>query len=344
MEVCTIRFDIAKGVVQIHGVDAAGEVVLRKRMGRAGVTKLFVGLPACLVGMEACGGAHEWARQLTALGHQVRLISPLYVKPYVKRSKTDAADAAAICEAVSRPHMRFVPVKSRDEQALAQAYKSCELLVAQRTALINALRAHLAEFGVVAPVGPAGAAQLTALVRAGEAGIPDMAQETLLALIETIEAVHKSVSAFDVRLKQSAAKDEASRRLMQVPGVGPVAAGTIRALAGDLTRFRSGRDFAAWLGLTPRKNSSGDKVRMGGISKAGNWELRALLVMGQLAVLRHIRAKPERATGWQTGLIARRPPLVAAVAMAAKTARIVWAMLTRGQDYRRPQFAAAALG
>jgi transposase len=344
MEACTIGFDIAKGVIQIHGVDAADEVALRKRMGRSAVTKVFAGLPRCLVGMEACGGAHQWARELSALGHEVRLISPLYVKPYVKRSKTDAADSAAICEAVGRPHMRFVAIKSRDEQALAQAYKSRGLLVAQRTALINAFRAHLVEFGVVAPIGPAGAARLIELVKAGEAGVPDFTQETLLLLIETIESLQTRVSALDVRLRRWSASDEASRRLMQVPGVGPVAAGTIRALAGDLTRFRSGRDFAAWLGLTPRQNSSGDKVRMGGISKAGNRELRSLLVMGQMAVLRHIRAKPERASRWQAGLIARRPPLVAAVAMAAKTARIVWAMLTRAENYRRPQPAAAALG
>lgn len=217
-------------------------------------------------------------------------------------------------------------------------------MVAQRTALINAFRAHLTEFGVVAPIGPAGVTRLIALVRAGGAGVPEMAQETLLVLVETIDAVQARVQAFDARLKRWANEDEASRRLMQVPGVGPVAAGTIRALAGDLTRFRSGRDFAAWLGLTPRQNSSGDKVRMGGISKAGNRELRTLLVMGQMAVMRHIRAKPERATRWQAGLPARRPPLVAAVAMAAKKARTVWAMLTRGENYRRPARAETALG
>lgn len=334
MNVTTIGFDIAKGVIQIHGVDAAGVVTVRKRMSRAGTLSFFARLEPCLVGMEACGGAHYWGRELASFGHTVRLISPLYVKPYVKRSKTDAADAAAICEAVSRPHMRFVPVKSRDDQALAQAYKTRGLLVAQRTALVNALRAHLTEFGIVAPLGPAGAARLIALVRANEEPLPELARRTLVELADMIEATQARITIFDARLKQLAAADEASRRLMKVPGIGPVAAGTIRALAGDVTRFRTGRDFAAWLGLTPRQNSSGDKVRIGAISKAGNRELRTLLVLGQLAVLRYARAAPAKTSAWLAGMIKRRPPLVVAVAMAAKTARIIWAMLARGESYR----------
>jgi transposase len=284
--------------------------------------------------MEACGGAHHWARELASFGHEVRLISPAYVKPYVKRSKTDAADAAAICEAVSRPHMRFVPVKSLEDQALAQAYKTRALLVAQRTALVNALRAHLTEFGVVAPQGPAGAGRLIGLVRAGEEPLPDLARQTLVELADMIEATQERIAAFDERLERLARSDEASRRLMKVPGVGPVGAGTIRALAGDVTRFRTGRDFAAWLGLTPRQNSSGDKVRIGAISKAGNRELRTLLVLGQMAVMRYARARPQQASRWLIALMKRRPPLVVAVAMAAKTARIIWAMLARGEAYR----------
>lgn len=334
MEVCTIGFDVAKNVIQLHGVDARGEVVLRKRMGRAGVLAFFARLRPTLVGIEACGGSHEWARRLIELGHEVRLIPPRYVKPYVRRSKTDAADAAAICEATSRPHMRFVPVKSRDEQALAQAYKTRGLLVAQRTALVNAMRAHLAEFGIVAPVGPAGTARLMELVRHGEADLPDVARQTLVDLMQAIAAIEERIGALDTRLRQHLAGEEAARRLMQVPGIGMVVAGMIRAYAGDLSRFRSGRDFAAWLGLTPRQNSSGDKVRMGAISKAGHRELRGLLVTGQMAVLRHMRGKPAKASPWLRGLMARRPPLVVAVAMAAKTARIVWAMLTRGEPYR----------
>lgn len=334
MNVTTIGFDIAKGVIQIHGVDAAGAVTLRKRLPRAGALKLFASLEPCLIGMEACGGAHHWARELASFGHKVRLISPLYVKPYVKRSKTDAADAAAICEAVSRPHMRFVPVKSRGEQALAQAYKTRGLLVAQRTALINALRAHLTEFGIVAPLGHLGVARLIALVRTKEEPLPELAYETLAELAGMIEATHARILTFDARLKRLAAASEPSRRLMKVPGVGPVAAGTIHALAGDMTRFKKGRDFAAWLGLTPRQNSSGSKVRIGAISKAGNRELRSLLVMGQLAVLRHALAKPAKASPWLAAMIKRRPRLVVAVAMAAKTARVIWAMLARGEIYR----------
>ena len=264
----------------------------------------------------------------------MRLISPLYVKPSVKRSKTDAADAAAICEAVSRPHMRFVPVKSRDEQALAQAYKTRGLLVAQRTALVNALRAHLTEFGIVAPLGPAGAARLIGLTRARDGQLPDLSYEVLGELADMIAVTQARIAAFDARLKRLAAGDEACRRLMKVPGIGPVAAGTIRALAGDVARFSKGRDFAAWLGLTPRQNSSGDRVRIGAISKAGNRELRTLLVLGQMAVLRYARANPATATPWLAGMMKRRPPLVVAVAMAAKTARIVWAMLARGETYR----------
>jgi transposase len=339
MNVTTIGFDIAKGVIQLHGVDADGAVTLRKRLSRAGALKFLASLEPCLVGMEACGGAHYWARELQGFGHTVRLIPPHYVKPYVKRSKTDAADAAAICEAVTRPHMRFTPVKSREEQALAQAYKTRGLLVAQRTALVNALRAHLTEFGVVAAIGPAGAGRLIALVRAKEEPLPDQAYETLIELADMIEATQARIAAFDARLKRQARADEASRRLMKIPGVGLVTAGTLRALAGDMKRFETGRDFAAWLGLTPRQNSSGDKVRIGAISKAGNRELRSLLVMGQMAVFRHVAANPAQASPWLAAMIKRRPRLVVIVAMAARAARVIWAMLARGEAYR-PRLAA----
>jgi transposase len=214
--------------------------------------------------------------------------------------------------------------------------------VAQRTALINALRAHLTEFGIVAPIGPEGSGRLIALVRSGEAPLPDLARQTLLDLAELIEATQARISAVDARLKKLAAADEASRRLTKIPGVGPVASGMIPALVGDLSRFRTGRDFAAWLGMTPRQNSSGDKVRLGAISKAGNRELRTLLVMGQMAVLRHVLANPAKASPWLAGMIKRRPRLVVVVAMAAKTARIIWAVLTRGEDYRPPLRSTAA--
>lgn len=334
MDITTIGFDIAKGVIQVHGVDASGAVVLRRRMARSAVMAFFSRVKPCLIGMEACGGAHHWARELAALGHDVRMISPAYVKPYVKRSKTDAADAAAICEAVGRPHMRFVPIKTMEEQALALAYKARALLVAQRTAYINALRGHLSEFGVIARQGPLGSAALIALVRNGDPRLPNLAQESLTEIAVLIEATETKITGFDKKLQTLAQRTDASRRLMAIPGVGPVAAGTILALAGDVRRFRSGRDFAAWLGLTPRQNSSGDKVRIGRISKAGNRDLRTLLVMGQMTVFRHARQNPDKASAWLTALMKRRPPLVAIVALTAKVARIIWAMLSRGEAYR----------
>jgi transposase len=344
MQANTIGLDIAKNVMQVHGVDASGAVGLRQRLSRAKTLDFFKRLRPCLVGMEACGSAHHWARQIAALGHEVRMIPPVYVKPYVKRSKTDAADAAAICEAVSRPHMRFVPVKSEAAQALALIYKTRGLLVAQRAALANSLRAHLGEFGIIAAQGPAGMTALTAVVRAGDARLPELAREGLSALADAMQATEAQTGKLDARIAAMIKGDAACRRLQAVPGVGPVAAGTLTALAGDLSRFRSGRDFAAWLGLTPRQNSSGDKVRLGKITKAGDKGLRTLPVMGALAVIRHTRGNPAkgikplasagRAAEWLSGLLARRPPLVAAVALAAKTARIVWAMITRGETYK----------
>lgn len=338
MHVTTIGFDIAKGVFQVHGVDGAGEVVLRRRLTRSQVMALFEQLPPCLVGMEACGSAHHWGRSIAALGHEVRLISPAYVKPYVKRSKTDAADAAAICEAVSRPHMRFVPIKTPDEQALALSHKTRSLLVAQRTALVNALRAHLSEYGIIARQGPIGSAALIELVRIGDERLPALACESLTDLADMIEATEAKIAFIDEKLAAVAKRSEPCRRLLAIPGIGPVAAGTLLALSGDMKRFKTGRDYAAWLGLTPRQNSSGERVRIGRMSKAGNRDLRTLLVLGQMSVMRRARSNPPRVSSWVLNLMKRRPPLVVAVAMAAKTARIIWAMLSRGEEYR-PQVA-----
>ena len=337
MQAITIGLDIAKNVMQVHGVDASGAVVTRKRLSRAKTLEFFKSQGPCLVGMEACGSAHYWGREIAALGHWTRLIPPVYVKPYVKRSKTDAADAAAICEAVDRPHMRFVPVKSAQAQGQALIYTTRALLVAQRTALANALRSHMNEFGVIAAKGPEGLTALLATLRSDDSRLPELAREGLKTLADTMAATQKQIA----KLIKS---DPTCRRLLAVPTIGVVTAGSLAAMAGDLTRFRSGRDFAAWLGVTPRQNSSGDKVRLGGITKAGDKGLRTLLVMGALAVIRHARGNPAkcigpknsagRASAWLTKMLERRPPLVAAVALAAKTARIVWAMIVRGEEYR----------
>ena len=344
MQATTIGLDIAKNVMQVHGVDALGAVVVRKRLSRAKTLGFFKSLSPCLVGMEACGGAHYWGREIAALGHETRLIPPIYVKPYVKRSKTDAADAAAICEAVDRPHMRFVPVKSEQGQAQALIYTTRGLLVAQRTALANALRSHLGEFGIIAAKGPEGLASLLAVLRAEDSRLPALAREGLNALADTMAATEKQIDKLDARIAKLIRSDATCRRLLAVPTIGAVAAGSLVAMAGDLSRFRSGRDFAAWIGLTPRQNSSGDKVRLGRITKAGDKNLRTLLVMGALSVIRHVRGNAAkgiapknsagRASTWLAKMLERRPPLVAAVALAAKTARIVWAMITRGEHYR----------
>lgn len=347
MQVTTIGLDIAKNVLQVHGVDALGAVVERKRLSRAKTLEFFKEQKPCLVGMEACGSAHYWGRQIAALGHDVRLISPAYVKPYVKRSKTDAADAAGICEAVSRPHMRFVPVKSEQTQAVALIYKTRSLLVAQRTALANALRAHFGEAGIIAAQGPAGFATLVTRLRCEDHGLKDLARVGLLIMADLIVATEDQIGKLDAQIKVLIKNDETCQRLQEVPGIGPVAAGTLMALSGDVSRFRSGRDFAAWLGLTPRQNSSGDKVRLGRITKAGDKGLRTLLVLGAMALIRHTRGNPDKgikpmasageATPWLRKLLERRPPLVAAVALAAKTARIVWAMMAKGEKYRQVQ-------
>ena len=307
--------------------------VLRKALRRGQVTTFFAGLPRCLIGVEACATAHHWARELTALGHEVRLMPPQYVKAYRKRHKNDAADAAAICEAVTRPSMRFVPVKSEAQQAALTIHRTRDLLVRQRTMLINALRGHLAEFGVIAPQGPRHVAQLFAAVRdEAEPRLPELARRVLAMLVEQLEQLAAKLAVLGQELLAWHRASMASRRLATIPGIGPVTASTLAATVTDARAFRSGREFAAWLGLVPGQNSSGGKARLGRISKRGDAELRRLLIIGAQAVLRWPKAVD--ANPWLRALLARRPRLVAAVALANKMARIAWAVLRHNTEFR----------
>jgi transposase len=341
-KITTIGLDLAKNVFQVHGADADGTPVLRRKLRRAEVHAFFAKLPPCLVGMEACGSSHYWGREIAALGHEVRLIPPVYVKPYLKRGKTDAADAEAICEAVTRKTMRFVPIKSADQQAAAMVLKARELLVRQHTQAINALRAHLSEFGIVTGIGPAKVAALIAIVRdTADTRLPDAARFALSAIADQIEALVRQIEKLEREIIATAKRDEDMRRLATIPGVGAITAASIKALVPDPDGFTSARHFAAWLGLTPRPHSSGGKERPGGISKMGNPTLRNLLVLGATSVLRHVKHNAD-APRWLVALLARRPFKVVAVALANKMARIIWALLTKGGIYRRPVVATGA--
>ncbi len=334
-EVIAIGLDIAKHVFQVHAVNSAGSVVIRRRLRRSEVLGFFEELEPCLVGMEACATAHYWARSLIALGHEVKLMPPTYVKPYVKRQKNDAADAAAICEAVTRPTMRFVPVKGKEQQGVLMLHRTRELLIRQRTMLINALRAHLAEFGIVMRQGTAGVSTLITLVEDDEHDlIPEIARDALLALIAQLRDAYERISAIEHRILAWHRANVASRRLETIPGIGPITASALVATITDPSLFSSGRQLAAWIGLVPRQNSSGGKERLGRISKKGDPYLRRLLVIGAHAVLRFARNGKARTTTWATGLLARKPYKLAAVALANKMARIVWALLTRNEEFR----------
>ena len=340
MQITTIGLDLAKSVFQVHGVDASGKVVVAKSLRRGQMMTFFTKLPACLVGMEACSTAHHWARTLIKLGHTVRLMPPAYVKPYVRRAKNDANDAAAICEAVTRPSMRFVPVKSIEQQGALMVHRCRDLLIRQRTQIINALRGHLAELGLVAAQGREGVATLIGIVRAeGAEALPRQVSAALLPLIEQLETLHERIGELEKTIHAQHRSNEASRRLETIPGIGVIGATALVATVTDPAAFKSGRDLAAWIGLVPRQNSSGGKERLGGISKQGNRTLRRLLVLGAAAVLRHARAHPDKHP-WLIQLLARRPAKVAIVALANKMARIAWAVLSRGETYRAPALAA----
>lgn len=334
MEFAIVGLDIAKNVFQVHGVDANGEAILRRKVRRGEVLSFFSRLSPCVVGIEACATSHHWARELTGLGHVVRLIPPSYVKPYVRRGKNDAADAAAICEAVSRPSMRFVPIKSTDQQAVLVLHKSRDLLVKQRTMLVNALRCHLAEFGIIAAQKRTGVAQLVAIVRGGaDDGVPTMALRALEPLILQMEQAQAAIAQLEKQIEAYHRSDPVSRRLGTIPGVGPIIATAIAATMLDPSHFRSGREFAAWLGLVPKQNSSGGKERLGRISRQGNRYSRRLLVIGATSVLRHDRDKVA-GNAWLRALLERKPPRLVTVALANKIARTAWALLVHEQDYQ----------
>ena len=343
MEVSTIGLDLGKRVFQVHGVDASGAVVVRKRLRRGEVLRFFGGLPGCLVGMEACAGAHYWARELQGLGHEVRLMPPSYVKPYVKRGKTDAADAAAICEAVGRPSMRFVAVKTAERQAALTLHRARDLLVRQRTMLANHLRGLLAEFGIVAGCGRGPLNRLVEELAQGDHdGLPEMARTALLEVVGQLRDAEARITALEREILAWHRANADSRRLATIPGVGPLTASALAASIADAGAFRSGRDLAAWIGLVPRQNCSGGKERLGHISKQGDRYLRRLLVLGATAALRHRKVRDRAGGQWLAGLQARRPGRVVTVALANKMARTAWALLARGETFRAKAAKAAA--
>jgi transposase len=333
-EVITVGLDLAKQVFQAHGADASGGVVFRKKLRREQLLAFFAKQPRCVVAMEACASAHYWAREIGALGHEVRLIAPAYVKPFVKRQKNDAADAEAICEAAQRPTMRFVIPKSAEAQAAAVIFRTRDLLVRQRTQLINALRGHLAEFGYVAAKGPGHAKRLIELVRDPMADLPAEARSVLLVAVESLEALHAQITGLDRQIEMRAKASPLARRLMSIPGIGSVAATALVALAPAARTFRRG-DFAAWVGLTPRQHSSGGKERLGRTTKMGERSLRRLLILGASSAASAARRRGA-ADPWLARMLARKPPMLVVVALANKMARIVWALMAHGGSYRAP--------
>lgn len=328
--------DLAKSVFQVHGADASGAVLFRRKLRRHQVLTFFAAQAPCTVAMEACGSAHYWAREIARLGHRVRLISPAYVKPFVKRQKNDAADAEAICEAAQRPTMRFVAPKSEQAQAAAVAFRARDLLVRQRTQIINALRGHLAEFGIVAAKGPAYVPHLVQTVEDPDGSIPDLARPILTILIEMLHRLDDQIALLDGEIARRAKEDETARRLMTIPGVGPVTAVALAALAPPAETFKRGRDFAAWVGLTPLQRSTGGKQKLGATSKMGERTLRRLLIIGANSILLQVARHGAPAGSWIARMLARKPPMLVRVALANKMARIVWALLARGEVYRAP--------
>jgi transposase len=335
--ITTIGLDIAKSVFQVHCIDAAGNVLLRRQLKRRYVLAFFQKLSPCLVGIEACASSHHWSRELTALGHRVRLMPPAYVKPYVKRHKNDAADAEAICEAVTRANMRFVATKTLEQQGCLMLHRTRHLFIRQQTAVTNAIRGHLAEFGIVAPVGRRGVERLLEIAAdVNDTRLPEVARTCIAALGAQLRMLKAQILEFDRRITAWHRSNEASKRLDQIPGVGPALATALVATVADPKAFRSGRDFSAWIGLVPKQNSSGGKDKLGSISKQGDRYLRSLFTVGALAVIRYAKIHGTKHRPWLTSLLTRRPTKVAAIALANKLARMAWAMLAKGERYKEP--------
>src|SRR5471032_325648 len=332
--VTTVGLDLAKHVFQVHCVDASGRVIVAKAIKRNKLLEFFASLPPCLVGLEACGSAHHWARELIKLGHDARMMPPAYVKPYVRRQKNDATDATAICEAVTRPSMRFVVIRSLENQAALMRHKAREMLVSQRTQLLNGLRGHLTEVGVIAAQGPRHARELAGLIEAGDENIPIEVREALAELVHQLHRLDEAIARLDRTIVKIARKDETARRLMSIPGFGPITASAMAASVQDASSFAGPREFAAFLGLTPKQNSSGGKQRLGRISKMGNRNLRKLLVVGAHAVLFHRKRHTDPLRMWAKKLMEKKPFKLVAIALANKMARIAFAILRGKTTYR----------
>jgi transposase len=337
MQLATIGLDLAKNVFQVHGIASEGKAVVRRTLRRGEVLDFFARIEPCLVGMEACGTAHYWAREIARFGHDVRLMPPAYVKPYVKRNKNDVTDAEAICEAVSRPTMRFVPVKTAAQQSVLMLHRTRNLLVRQRTMIANAIRGHLAEFGIVAAQGVGNVIALIERLMSApnqDEPLPDLVPTLLAPLLATMNDLRQRIKLLEAEIVKLHRASDVSRRLETIPGFGCITSTAIAAAVPDPSIFRSGREFAAWLGLTPRQNSSGGKERLGGITKMGDGYIRSLLVNGATAVIRFAKEEGSAKTIWIRRMLARKPARVVAVALANKMARIAWAVMSKKETYR----------